>query len=63
MVLREVKRATDPKLTSIFSKVRLGICDKEVLDVLHTLFQSRDVDTVDLDKTVVIYDWIWENPL
>ena len=28
IVLREVKRATDPQVTSILSKVRLGICDK-----------------------------------
>ena len=39
IVLREVKRATDSQLTSILSKVRLGICDKEVLDVLHTCLQ------------------------
>ena len=43
IVLREVKHATDPQLTSILSKVRLGICDNEVLDVLQTRFQSRDV--------------------
>ena len=35
-------------------KVRLGICDKAVLDVLHTRLQSRDVASVDLDMTVVI---------
>ena len=30
LVLREVKRATDPVLASVLSKVRLGICDEEV---------------------------------
>jgi hypothetical protein len=54
IILREVKRATDPILTRVLSKIRLGICDKEVLDVLHTRLQSCDVATVDLDKTVVI---------
>ena len=53
IVLREVKCATDTQLTSILSKVRLGICDKEVLDVLHTRLQSRDVASVDLDKIYV----------
>ena len=47
-----MKCATDPQLTSILSKDRLGICDKEVLDVLHARLQSCDVDTVNLDKTV-----------
>ena len=60
MVLREVKRATDPQLTSIHSKIRLGVCDKEVLDVLQTCLQSRDVATVDLNKTVVICSTIAE---
>ena len=49
-----MKCATDPQLISIPSKVRLGICDEEVLDVLHTRLQSRDVASIDLDKTVVI---------
>ena len=51
--LNEVKCATDPQLTSILGNVRLGICDKEVLDVLHTCLKSRDVVFVDVDKTVV----------
>ena len=54
IVLREVKRATDPQLISILSTVRLGICDKQVLDALHTRLQLCDVASVDLDKTVVI---------
>ena len=60
IVLREVKRATDPQLTSILSKVRLGICDKEVLDVLQTRLQSCDVAAVDLDKSVVICSTVAE---
>ena len=60
VVLREVKRATNPEMTSILSKVRLGICDKEVLDVLQTRLQSRDVAAVDLDKTVVICSTVAE---
>ena len=60
MVLREVKRATDPQLTSILTKIRMGICDKEVLDVLQTRLQSRDIATVDLDKTVVICSTVAE---
>ena len=42
---------------SILSKVRLGICDKEVLDVLQTRLQSRDIATVD---TVVICSTVAE---
>ena len=48
IVLREVKRATDPQLTNILSKIRLGICDKEVLHVLQTCLQSHNVATVEL---------------
>ena len=32
LLLREIKRATDPILSSVLSKVRLGICDAEVFD-------------------------------
>ena len=39
---------------SILSKVRLSICDKEILDVLHTHIQAHDVAAIDFDKTVVI---------
>ena len=60
IVLREVKRATDPQLTSILSKIRLGICEKEVLDVLQTCLQSCDIAAVDIDKTVVICSTVAE---
>ena len=46
-VLREVKRATEPQLPVSLVKSRLGICDKEVLDVLQTRLQSCDAATVD----------------
>ena len=59
-VLREVKHATDPQLISILSTIRLGICDKEVLNVLQTRFQSHDVATIDLDKTKVICSTVAE---
>ena len=54
LLLREIKRATDPQLNSVLSKVRLGVCDKEVLDVLQTRLQSRDLASVELERTVVI---------
>jgi len=31
LLLREVKRAVDPALASTLAKVRMGICDEEVL--------------------------------
>ena len=34
LILREVKRATDPILSSILLKVRMGVCDEEVIQVL-----------------------------
>ena len=36
------------------TKVRMGICDEEVIDVLSNLVQPPDVDNIELDKTVVI---------
>ena len=54
LVLREIKRSQDPVLTSIFTKVRMGVCDKEVTDVLRGLVHPRDVDNIELDRTVVI---------
>ena len=36
-LLREIKRASDPQ--QYFGKIRLGICDKEVVDVLQTRLQ------------------------
>ena len=39
LVLREVKRSQDPVLTSVLTKVRMGVCDEEVTDVLRSLVQ------------------------
>ena len=60
LLLREIKHATDPQLNSVLSKVRLGVCDKEVLDVLQTRLQSRDLASVDLERTVVICSTVAE---
>ena len=38
-------------LTSILTKVRMGVCDKEVTNVLRGLVHPRDVDN---SRTVVI---------
>ena len=54
LVLREIKRSQDPVLTSVLTKVRMGVCDKEVTDVLEGLVQPPDIDTVQLDRTIVI---------
>ena len=59
LLLREIKRAIDPQL-SILSKVRLGVCNKEVLDVLQTRLQPRDLVSVDLERTVVICSTVAE---
>ena len=32
----------------------MGVCDKEVADVLSNLLQPPDVDDIELDRTVVI---------
>ena len=60
LLLREIKRATDPQLSSVLSKVRLGVCDKEVLDVLQTRLQSHDLASVDFKRTVVICSTVAE---
>ena len=52
LVLREVKRATDPILASVLSKVWLGICDEEVTEVLKSRVQPKDVSDIDLDRTL-----------
>ena len=46
-MLREVKRATDPKLASLLAKVRLGECDDEVVTTLQSRLQRKNVCTVD----------------
>lgn len=54
LVLREVKRSQDPILSNVLTKVRMGVCDKEVTDVLSGLLKQPDVDSIQLDRTVVI---------
>ena len=54
LLLREIKRASDPLLSSILGKIRLGIWDKEVVDVLQTRLQPPNIAAIDLDTTVVI---------
>ena len=54
LVVREIKRCRDPVLGNVLSKVRMGVCDEEVVDVLSNLLQPPDVDNIELDRTVVI---------
>ena len=51
LVLGEIKRSQDPVLSSVLTKVRIGVCDKEVTDVLRGLVQPQNIQ---LDRTVVI---------
>ena len=41
LVLREIKRSQDPVLTSVLTKVRMGVCDQEVIDVLEAYFSHK----------------------
>ena len=54
ILLREIKRAPDPTLGLVLSKIRQGICDNHVSQILQTRLHKQDMDTVDLDKTVII---------
>jgi hypothetical protein len=54
LLLREIKRCRDPVLGNVLTKVRMGICDEEVIDVLNNLVQPPDIDNIELDRTVVI---------
>ena len=54
LILREVKRATDPILSSILLKVRMGVCDEEVIQVLKSRVRPRNISDIELDRTVVI---------
>lgn len=47
-----LKRATDPILSEILVKIREGICDTHVSQVLRTKLAKRDIDAVDMDKTL-----------
>ena len=44
----------DPILSNVLSKVRVGVCNKEVTDVLGGLVKPPDIDSIQLDRTVVI---------
>ena len=54
LLLREIKRATDPTLSVLLTKIREGTCDNHISQVLQTRLHKQDIDTVDLDKTVII---------
>ena len=54
LVLREIKRSQDPILTSVLTKIRMDMCDQEVTGVLRSIVQPRDMDKIQLDRTVVI---------
>ena len=54
LILREVKRATDPILSSVLLKVRMGVCDTEVKEVLKSRVQPCNINDIELDRTVVI---------
>ena len=41
-------------MCDILGKLRLGECDEEVTKVLNELLQERDLDSVELDRTVVM---------
>ena len=54
LLLREIKRATDPTLSGTLIKIREGICDTHISQVLQTRLVNKDIDMVDLDKTVTV---------
>ena len=54
LMLREIKRATDPTLSLVLTKIHEGICDSEVSKALKSRLQKPDMDSVDLDKTIII---------
>ena len=54
LLLREIKRATDPTLSVLLTKIREGTCDNHVSQILQTRLHKQDIDTVDLDKSVII---------
>lgn len=54
LVLREIKRCQDPVLSSVLGKVRMGVCDQEVNEVLKGRLQPRNIDSLELERTVII---------
>ena len=53
ILLQEIKRATDPTLSTVLSKIREGTCDSHVSEVLRSRLQKQDINAVHLDKTVI----------
>ena len=60
LLLREIKRTSDPQFSGVLSKIRVGICDIEVMDVLQSCLQPRDIAALDHDTTVVICSTVAE---
>ena len=54
LLLREVKRARDPQLQSLLQKVRIGVHDEEVEQILRSRCETEDITKVDLNATVII---------
>ena len=54
LMLRESKMCTDSDLSRILAKIRLGECDQDVIDTLSKRVQPRNIDDLELNKTVVI---------
>lgn len=52
--LKEVVRAKDPILSSILLKIRIGICDDQVVSVLKDRLTRVNISSVDLNRTVII---------
>ena len=47
--------ATDPTLCTVLSRIREGICDTHVSEILQTRSQNQDINSIDLvDRTVII---------
>ena len=54
LLLRQIKRSIYLVLSSALSKVRLGICDTEVVKTLSSRVQKNSIENVDIDKIVII---------
>ena len=52
--LKEVVRAKDPILSSILLKIRIRICDDQVVSVLKDRLTRVNISSVDLNRTVII---------
>ena len=54
LLLREVKHTKDPQLQSPLEKVRFGVLDEEVEQILRSRCEAEDIAKVDLNATVII---------